>query len=120
MREEGVAALVVGVDEESSEEALALAEKHEHLLPRSDCIRIMPDQRTFPMKIISRTRRTSESCRDRGVRAGLFPFTKQVTKIKSAQKELFKKHIELAAELDKPLIIHCAPEQKERTMPIKI
>ena len=55
--------------------------------------------------------RASKGRRDRGVWARVFPEGSELEE-KNAQEELFKKHIELAAKVNKPLMIHARPSQK--------
>ena len=115
MKNEGVAGIVVGVDRLSSEKALALVEKHEHLFAS---VGLHPNRvaeeafdeaayRTFAMhaKVVA-----IGEC-------GLDYFRpKEVNdEVKRAQKEVLKKHIELAVSLDKPLIIHARPSSAKAT-----
>ena len=103
MREEGVTAIVVGDDYESSKDAVALAEKHEHLFA---AVGVHPDytEQPFPEESL---RALAEHKKVVAIgECGLDYYRKINDEIKNAQKELFKKHIALAVEVDKPLIIH--------------
>src|SRR3989338_6780116 len=108
MREEGVAGIVVGVDYESSEKAVALAEKHEHLFAAVG---------THPNNVGRRTSYIGEFARHPKVVAvgecGLDYYRPAEVndEVKEKQKEILQKQIALAAELDKPLIIHCRPSK---------
>ncbi|MFA5942740.1 MAG: TatD family hydrolase [Candidatus Paceibacterota bacterium] len=111
MREEGIVGIVVGTDEESSKQATALAEKYEHLYaavgihpahvwdigcPTSDV--------GHPM---SKFRELAHNPKVVAIgECGLDFFRGADDGAKRTQKEVFKKHIILAAKLDKPLMIH--------------
>ena len=105
MRDEGVAGIVVGTDYESSQKAVLLAEKHEHLYA---AVGLHPNNVGRTMSYIHEL-----AAHPKVVaigECGLDYFRKEANdEEKSAQKGLFKKHIALAAELDKPLIIHARP-----------
>lgn len=107
MYEEGVAGIVVGCDYESSRAAVSLAEKHQHLHAS-----------------VGHHPNHAEAFDETGIRAllaspavvavgecGLDYFRPADVNadVKNKQKELFKKHVALAAEFDKPLIIHARP-----------
>jgi TatD DNase family protein len=108
MDERGVAAIVVGCDLDSSKQAVALAEEHKHIFA----------------SIGQHPNHTDESYDDEVFRklaehpkvvaigeCGLDFFRPEDCndKEKQRQKELFKKQIALAGELDKPLVIHARP-----------
>lgn len=109
MREEGVAGIVVGVDWHSSEKAVALSEAYEHLFA---AVGLHPN-------------RVQEEDFDTSVYEGLAAHQKVVAigecgldyfrpsdatdAVKDAQKKVLLAHIEIAAKLDKPLIIHARP-----------
>jgi TatD DNase family protein len=111
MREEGVAGIVVGVDLESSQKAIALAEKYEHLFAS---VGLHPN-------------RVSDEPFDEATYRALAAHTKVVAvgecgldffrpvevndEVKDTQKEILQKHIALAVGLDKPLIIHARPSK---------
>ncbi len=108
MRERGVAGVVVGVSYDaygSSKAAVDLAEKHEHLfasvgLHPGDAVHGSFDEEAF-LALAKHPKVVAIG------ECGLEYFHKEASaEEKKAQKELFKKHIALAAELDKPLIIH--------------
>ncbi|MFA7302640.1 MAG: TatD family hydrolase [Candidatus Paceibacterota bacterium] len=109
MREQGVVGIVVGCGAESSQKAIALAEEYEHLYAavghhpnhleefEEDKIR----------ELLSRPRVVAVG------ECGLDYFRPaDVTEdVKAKQNELLRKHIALAAEFDKPLIIHARPSK---------
>ncbi len=121
MREEEVAAIVVGADEKSSREAVELAEKNEHLFAT---VGIHPSYAGdtnvgLPM---SNIRELTKNLKVVAIgECGLDYFAHFVAlakecreindELKNKQKELFKKHIELAALVDKPLMIHVRPSK---------
>ncbi len=105
MREEKVGALVVGTDWKSSKQAVELAEKQENLYA---AIGLHPtdsdeafDAGAYHELAASRRVVAIGEC-------GLDYFRNDAPDDaeKQRQKELFKQHIELAAERDLPLIIH--------------
>ncbi|MGD0328807.1 MAG: TatD family hydrolase [Minisyncoccia bacterium] len=103
MREEGIAGIIVGVDIASSREARALAEKHEYLFAS---VGLHPNHaESFGEESF---RELAENKKVVAIgECGLDYFhLKSGNEEKDAQKELFKKHLALAAEFDKPLIIH--------------
>src|SRR3989344_4079573 len=116
MRDEGVAGIVVGVDAKSSREAILLTKEHEHLYASVGL---------HPNRVLNEhfdTESYRELARNPKVIAigecGLdyyrlptneTAYSAEATKAK--QKEILQKHIELAVELNKPLIIHARPSK---------
>jgi len=104
MRDEGIAAIVVGDDIESSKEAVVLAEKYEHLFA---AVGIHPDrakQENFDEGIF---RKLTKHPKVVAVgECGLDYFRSSSDEAKNMQKELFRKHIALAIEFNKPIVIH--------------
>lgn len=117
MREEGVLGIVVGVDLESSREAVRLAQKYEHLFAT---VGLHPNYTQKENLDISRF---SEMLREEKVvgvgECGIDYFRQSTTKQgeesgdgwKEKQWEVFKQHVELALKHDKPLMIHCRPSK---------
>lgn len=111
MRDAGVAGIVVGVDLASSRSALARAEKHPHLfasvgLHPNHAITEAFDAEAF----------RALAAHPKAVAIGecgldFFRPAEVTEEVKEKQKELFKRHIALAAELDKPLIVHARPSK---------
>ena len=103
-QEKGVAAVVVGDDYESSVKAVELAERHEHLFA---AVGIHPEHAMLEDLHI-------EKCKELAMRpkvvaigeCGLDYSRGEGPETKQKQQELFKKHIALAVDLDKPLVIH--------------
>ena len=111
MREQNVAAIVVGCDFESSKRAVELSEKYEHLYAS---IGLHPNHETDERFDTAQYRALAQSPKVVAIgECGLDFFRPaEVTgEVKEKQKNVFKKQIELAAELDKPLIIHARPSK---------
>ncbi|MCX6790332.1 MAG: TatD family hydrolase [Candidatus Kaiserbacteria bacterium] len=110
MEEQGVAAVAVGCDLEGSRQAVALAGKHEHIFA----------------SIGQHPNHTDEPCDEAQFRAlaqqpkvvaigecGFDFFRPEDCGLEEIerQRELFKKHIAIAGELNKPLVIHARPSK---------
>lgn len=111
MSEEGVAGLVVGVDLESSRKAVALAEQHEHLFAS---IGLHPNYEAKEWYEHAPYRDLAKSPKVVAVgECGLDYFRPAEVndEVKRKQKAILNDQIELAAELDKPLIIHSRPSK---------
>ncbi len=111
MREQGVAAIVVGVDGPSSEAAVALAEAHEHLYA---AVGLHPND--TPDEAFDPARYGALAAHPKVVaigECGLDYFRPELIneEVKEAQCALFRAQVALAAELDKPLIIHARPSK---------
>lgn len=111
MEEEGVLGIVVGVDRESSEKAVALAEKYDHLyasvgLHPNRVAEESFDEETY-RKLVAHPKVVAIG------ECGLDFFRPVETneEVKRAQKEALNKHVKLASELDKPIIIHSRPSK---------
>jgi len=116
MKETGVGTIVVGVDYESSRQAVELAEKNEHIYA---CVGLHPKDNLTEVfdveayKILLRNPKVSAigEC-------GLDFFrlegdSGKVEEVKARQKKLFIQQIELAIEADKPLMLHCRDAYRE-------
>ncbi|PIR83093.1 hypothetical protein COU19_02255 [Candidatus Kaiserbacteria bacterium CG10_big_fil_rev_8_21_14_0_10_56_12] len=116
MRSQGVAGIVVGCDLDSSQKAVALAEKHEHLYA---AVGLHPNHESSEWYDISYQRQLAAHPKVVAIgECGLDYYrlpgdtsvhSAEATKVK--QKTLFKQHLALAIEFDKPLIIHCRPSK---------
>lgn len=105
MREEGIAAVVVGTDAETSRGAVALAEKHEHLFAS---VGLHPNHAT---ESFDEAAYRALAAHPKVVAIGecgldYFRLAGTDTESKRAQGDTLRAHLKLAAELDKPLIIH--------------
>ncbi|HUX81033.1 MAG TPA: TatD family hydrolase [Candidatus Paceibacterota bacterium] len=111
MQEQGVAAIVVGCDFESSQKAVVLAEKHEHLYA---AIGLHPTDAGGEHYAASAYRALAAHKKVIAIgECGLDYFRpEEVTDaVKDIQKDIFKEHIQLAAERNLPLIIHARPSK---------
>lgn len=112
MKEEGVAGVAVGVDLESSRKAVALAEKHPHLFAS---VGLHPNQEPHEWYDASAYRELAKSPKVVAIgECGLdfFRPAALTAEIKRKQKNILHEQIALAAELDKPLIIHSRPSKR--------
>jgi TatD DNase family protein len=111
MREQSIAGIVVGCDLESSKRAVELAEKYEHLYAS---IGLHPNHNASEQFDADAYRTLALDARVVAIgECGLDYFrpTDVTLEVKEKQKELFKKQIILATELDKPIIIHARPSK---------
>jgi TatD DNase family protein len=110
MKEKGVAAIVVGCDLKGSEQAVALAEKHENLFAS---IGVHPNH-TSEVFDVDAFRELAKHPKVVAIGECGLDYFRPVefnNEEKQRQAELFTQQIELAAELDKPLIIHARPSK---------
>ena len=111
MRTEGVAGIVVGVDLESSQKAVALAEKYEHLYAS---VGLHPNRESDEWYEIERYRELVKSPKVVAIgECGLDYYrpAEMTDEVKRKQKAILNDQIILAAELDKPLVIHARPSK---------
>lgn len=111
MAEEGVAAIVVGCDIESSESAVALSEQHEHLYAS---VGMHPNYESEIEFDLEAFRALAAHPKVVAIgECGLDYFRPSIVDevTKRNQKELLKKHLALAAEFKKPLVIHSRPSK---------
>lgn len=109
MRKEGIAGIVAGVDYESSKKAIALAAAHEHLFAS---VGLHPNRVAHELFDADAFRALAAHPKVVAIgECGLDYFRPAEVndEVKNKQKEALRKHIALAAELDKPLIIHSRP-----------
>jgi TatD DNase family protein len=112
MNKEGVAGIVVGVDYESSEKAVALAEKYEHLYAS---VGLHPNRvvdESFDLGVYQKLAGSPKVVAIGECGLDYYRATEANEGIKRAQSEALRAHIMLAVELNKPLIIHCRPSNK--------
>ncbi len=109
MKERGVVGIVVGCDYESSKQAVALAEQHEHLYAS---VGLHPNHERDEWYEIEKYRELAKSVKVVAIgECGLDYYRPTVMdeEVKRKQKAILADQIALAAELDKPLIIHSRP-----------
>jgi len=111
MRAREVAGVVVGCDLESSKKAIMLAERHEHIYAS---VGVHPNHEAEEGYDVSNYRALAQNAKVVGIgECGLDYFrpTEVNDGVKQKQKVMLNEHIELAAEFDKPLIIHSRPSK---------
>lgn len=109
MHTDEVGGIIVGVDRISSEKAIALATQHTHLYAAVGMHPNIVEEESFDANIY-RTLAAHPKVVGIG-ECGLDYYRpiKITDEVKRSQRTLLSAHIDLAAELDKPLIIHCRP-----------
>lgn len=109
MEERGVGGIVVGVDLESSEKAIVYVEGRENLYAS---VGLHPNRTEEPFDIETYKKLANHPKVVAIGECGLDYYRPHDPEnIREAQIALFKKHIELAVEVDKPLIIHGRPRK---------
>lgn len=111
MGSESVWGIVVGVDEESSKKAVALAEKYEYLYASVGLHPNHAPDEVFDMEAYRRLANHPKVVAIGECGLDYFRPAEVNEEVKQVQRELFKKHIALATELNKPLIIHARPSK---------
>ncbi len=108
MQEEDVHGLVVGVDFESSQKAIALVEQHEHLYAS---VGLHPNYVESKYSDISLYFDLAQSAKVVAIgECGLDYFRPEdPDAAKQKQREVFQAHIEIAGKTGKPLMIHARP-----------
>ena len=109
MIEKGVATIVIGVDYETSKEAIQLAERYDFIWAGVGLHPTDNDKEIFDFK------KYAELAKHQKVvcigECGLDYFRNQREETKQKQKETFQKQVELAVSLKKPLMIHARPSK---------
>jgi TatD DNase family protein len=111
MREHGVGGIVVGCDLESSKKAVALAERHDNLWA---AIGLHPNEEGNEWYEAKNYLELGTSAKVVAIgECGLDYYRPAEVdeKVKKLQKSILNNQIELAARLDKPLIIHARPSK---------
>ncbi len=110
MQTESVAGIIVGVDAESSQKALVLAEKYEHLYA---AVGLHPNraEESFDTDVFRRLAVYPKVVAIGECGLDYFRPAEVNEDVKNKQKEILQKHIELAVEIDKPLVIHSRPSK---------
>ncbi len=120
MKEEEVGTITVGVDYATSKSAVELAEKYPEILwatvglhPTDNLKEEFDFEKYLELGKIDKVVAIGECGLDyyRLVISDKGDADSENKKIKERQKELFKKHIELAIKLNKPLMIHARPSK---------
>src|SRR3989344_1911883 len=111
MREQGIAAIVVGCDLESSKKAVELAEQYENIFAS---VGLHPNHENDEWFESSKYRELAQHPKVVAIgECGLdfFRPTEVTDDVKEKQRAIFVDQIALAAEFDKPLIIHARPSK---------
>jgi TatD DNase family protein len=110
MKEKGIGTITVGVDYETSKLAIDLAEENPELLwatiglhPNDNIDEIFDYEKYLELARHEKVIAIGE--------CGLDYFRDQSEETKIRQKEIFKKQIEIAIEVGKPLMLHCRPSK---------
>ena len=106
MRTEGVVGIIVGVDHESSQKAVVLVEKNEHLFASVGLHPNRVGQELFNINSYRELTKHSKVVAIGECGLDYFRPVEVNDEVKRAQSEALHAHIALAVELDKPLIIH--------------
>ncbi len=116
MREKGVGTITVGTDFEKSKMAIETAEKYPDVVLGAT-VGLHPNDNEDEEFDIEKYRELARNPKvvaigETGIDYYRLPESKdEIEKIKDQQKEIFKKHIELAIETNKPLMIHARPSK---------
>jgi TatD DNase family protein len=108
METEAFGGIVVGVDAHSSEQAIALAQSHPHLW---SAVGLHPNYTQEQEFNIEDFRRLAQHSKVVAIgECGLDNFRPEnPDATRARQREVFEAHVQLAIELDKPLMIHARP-----------
>ena len=109
MQEKGVGTITIGVDLETSKDSVSFAEKYDNLwagvgLHPADNVSEVFDYDAY-LELAKHPRVVCIG------ECGLDYFRDQKEETKQRQKEIFRKHIELAIAVGKPLMIHARPSK---------
>jgi TatD DNase family protein len=125
MQEAGVGTICVGIDEETSQMAIDIAQAHENIWA---IVGQHPtewqkefDKEAFKKLVLGDLSRVKSREEGRVVaigECGLDYYREQERAHKDEQEKLFRQQIELAIEMDLPLMLHIRPEQK--VMPARL
>ncbi len=121
MNQQGIATITVGVDFESSKLAIELAEKHDNLYA---CVGLHPADNVNEVfntedykklaehkKVVAIGETGLDYYRLVGSEQLTVDSEEKIQAEKQRQLEIFKKHIELAIDVKKPLMIHARPSK---------
>ncbi len=109
MHEHEVATITIGVDYETSKEAVEIAEAYDFIWAG---LGLHPTDNTSEEFDIEKYKELAQNKKVVCIgECGLDYFRDQSEETKIRQKEIFRKHIELALAVDKPLMIHARPSK---------
>lgn len=102
--------MVVGYDLESSEQAVSLAEEHDDLWA---AVGVHPhDAETLDAAAVARLRALAGSRKVAAIGETGLDYYRDLSP-RDRQREAFRRHLDLAAELELPVIVHCREAQDE-------
>lgn len=110
---QGVSTIIVGVDKNSSLEAIKLAKKYENFYASVGLHPADAEKEEFDLDFYEKLAKNEKVVAIGECGLDYYRNKRQETRNKDLQKEIFIKHIELALKLNKPLIIHCRDAHKE-------
>ncbi|MGI9118000.1 MAG: TatD family hydrolase [Minisyncoccia bacterium] len=114
LKTSNIATITVGVDFESSKKAILLADQNENLYA---CVGLHPADNVKEEFVLEEYKKLAEHKKvvaigETGLDYFRLPENKNESEnIVNKQKEIFKKHIELAITIAKPLMIHARPSK---------
>lgn len=109
MHEHDVATITIGVDFETSKEAVEIAEQYDFIWAG---VGMHPTDNTEEVFDIEKYKTLAQNEKVVCIgECGLDYFRDQRDEMKTRQKEIFLKHIELAIAVEKPLMIHARPSK---------
>lgn len=109
MSEQGIATITVGVDYQTSVDAINLAKENDSLYA---CIGLHPnDNENLDFDKQKYLELAKDSCVVAIGETGLDYFRDRSDENKNRQKEIFIKHVEIAITVNKPLMIHARPSK---------
>lgn len=115
MQDQGIWTICIGTDKKTSQEVVDLVDKYENIYASIGTHPTDTDEdwdKDYYLDLSKNKKVVAIG------ECGLDYFhmpddSQQIEENKKIQKDLFKKHIELAIELDKPLIIHCRDSHED-------
>lgn len=110
MKSDGIAGIVVGVDYETSRDAVLLAEKHEHLFAS---VALHPSEAatSFDIRAFEELAQHPRTVAIGECGLDYFRLPAHAEGVPEMQKALFQKHLALARTVGKPLMIHARPSK---------
>ncbi len=109
MVQNSIGAITIGVDYETSKEAVAMAEKHDFIWAGIGLHPADNQKEVFSFdKYLELAKNPKVVCIGE---CGLDYFRDESEETKNKQKEIFKKHIEIAILVNKPLMMHIRPSK---------
>ncbi|MFA5933796.1 MAG: TatD family hydrolase [Candidatus Paceibacterota bacterium] len=111
LKEKNIGTITIGVDRESSERAIALAEKYKNLFAGIGMHPVDNREEVFNREVYEKmTMHPKVVCIGE---CGLdyFRLTENIEAEKERQKKLFREHVAISVQSSKPLMLHCRPSK---------